>query len=135
MRRGEFSISGGFSYNIIYYMSVSLLHIIIIIIILALPNSAKSTFSRSLAQIHTHTYTLTRRYFTSHHTYSGKKIPIHHYKIHYTYVYILLFILYKIRNTMIIIKGHGDEVYYRVVIVLECPWFFFILLFHHHRVK
>jgi len=36
---------------------------------------------------------------------------------------------------MIIIKGHGDEVYYRVVIVLECPWFFFILLFHRHRVK
>jgi len=121
-RRDEFSISGAFLYTIIYIIRASRYYTLLLSLLFSRyripPNQ------HSLAVSHKYTYTLTRRYFTSHHTYSGKKIPIHHYNIHYTYVYIL----YKIRNTMIIIKGHGDEVYYRVVIVLECPWFFFHII-------
>jgi len=86
-RRDEFSISGAFLYTIIYIIRASRYYTLLLSLLFSRyripPNQ------HSLAVSHKYTYTLTRRYFTSHHTYSGKKIPIHHYNIHYTYVYIL----------------------------------------------
>lgn len=119
-RREEFSISGEFLYTLLYINTrVSLLHIIIIII-LALPNSAKSTFSRTYTFTHLH---VECRYFTSHHTYSGENT---HSLLHTTYVYIV--ILYKIRNT-IIIKGHGDECIIEWLLCSNAPGFF---LFYYY---